>query len=230
MLRGWAEAVDIKYTPVRTTQICDNVSHWIAAGRPLFNNGPGQPQPPQNASPITRDVTNALRRTFVVGQTASAVPTLSWRGSALLASLEEGRPAPDAFWQALLDPNVFPRDVSVWGNAFGSRTRGETFGLAVEHEFMPSLWADLSLYHQNSTLRLARTLSPIDMVLRADPNMFVRGLQPQDDVAPLHLARASVGAKCFRRRHAADPRGVFQRRPREFYDPGTAPLDPYQLI
>ena len=174
-IRGWAEAVRINYTPVRTTQIFDNVSHWINAGRPLYNNAPGQPQPPQNAPLLTRDVTNAVRQFFVVGQTAAPVPTLSWRGSAVLASLEEARPAPDAFWQALLDPNVFPRDVSVWGNAFGSRTRGKTLGLGVEHAFTPSLWADLSLYHQDSTLRLARTMSPIDMVLRADPNMYLPG-------------------------------------------------------
>ncbi|MDO8540847.1 MAG: TonB-dependent receptor plug domain-containing protein [Opitutaceae bacterium] len=174
-IRGWAETVRIRYTPVRTTQIFDNVSHWLAAGRPLYNNSPSQPQPPQNAPLLTRDTTNAVRQFFTVGQTLAPVPTMSWRGSATLASLEEIRPAPDAFWQALLDPNVYPRDVSVWGNAFGSRTNGRTYGLSAQHEFSPALWGEVSLYHQHSELRLARTMSPIDMVLRADPNMFLPG-------------------------------------------------------
>ncbi len=174
-IRGWAEAVRIKYTPVRTTQIFDNVSHWLAAGKPLYNNAVGRPQPPLNGELLVRDNINAVRPVFIAGQTASPIPAISWRGSATLASLEESRPAPDAFWQAVLDPNIYPRDVSFWGNAFGSRTKGESGGFNLEHRFTPALWTEVSLFHQESTLRLARTMSPIDMVLRADPNMYIPG-------------------------------------------------------
>ncbi len=66
-IRGWFEAVQIKYTPVRTTQVFDRISHWVAAGRPLYNNGPGQPQPPNNGTVITRDTTNAVRQFYIVG-------------------------------------------------------------------------------------------------------------------------------------------------------------------
>ncbi len=186
-IRGWMEHVYIKANQARNTVFTDRVTPWIAAGRPIFNNGTGAsgttPVPGANDPIFRRYTTN--RNVYVFGQTAAAVPFMVWGATANPVTSATARYSvttkgpgdlatdPDVYPYSLADSSIFPIDVNVNGNGTGSLMRGRILGATIEQRIGQNLYVEASYNEEKNRWDFVDIMRGNQNSLYVDANRFL---------------------------------------------------------
>ena len=187
-LRAYYEDAMIEQTTPRNVRFGDQVTPWINAGRPAFNNGLNAPTP-VNASNNRIFARNTSTRNVWILGAAAADPYMVWGSGnnaniALPATrysvqtigpgsepLQEGI---DSHIYSLPDNEaVSPFDVSVNGNGTRTLTYGKIWGASLEQQLPGGLFFQADYNREKIRQPISDFIRGIQSAVRADANMFL---------------------------------------------------------
>lgn len=160
------------------------VTPWLFAHQ-VRNSGYTTPKPVYNNTSLTGIANNviftqAADAPVVIG--GGTVPMLNWRNSVVVrnpAALPGVDPTFDASVdRSILDPNIFPFDVNVVGNARTNRQGSYTKTVILEQKLATNLFLELAYNREDShdhKLYAGGQAGSSNYQLRIDPNQFVPG-------------------------------------------------------
>lgn len=185
-VRAYYEKSTIDQIIPRNTRIGDQVSPWIAAGRPVFDNGLTTPTASPAATDLVFTRNTATKNVFVFGA-AAANPYLVWGsgGTSTAATVTRysatTKGPGDAPYQSGTDSYLYslavgdsisPVDVSVNGNGTRNLMHGSVQGLSVEQQVGP-VFLQLDYNWEKTRNPVSDFLRGIDSAIRVDANKFL---------------------------------------------------------
>lgn len=181
-LRAWYEGYERHRQPLRNTVVTDGITNWIAAGRPIFDNGVGVTLPivsttPTAAgyNPVFEAYTDAQRPLVIYGQTRGASPAglVYANNTVTTRTVERVAASPNNFDQSLVDGSLYPLDVSVQGNALQNWARGQRKGFSVELNPLKDLHLEFSQNQETFVHKYVDLLPYGAIDLRVDANKYL---------------------------------------------------------
>ncbi len=189
-LRFYYEDAMIDQTPMRNVRFGDQVTPWIEAGRPAFNNGLANPTvvDASNNSYWVRNTANT-RTVWILGEAASNSPYTIW-GAGANANINTAstrytvntigpgstpnQSGVDSYVYSLPhDESISPFDVSVNGNGTRNLMYGEIWGGSIEQRLPANLYFQVD-YNRESVLNpVADFIRGVHSAIRADANMYL---------------------------------------------------------
>jgi len=188
-IRAYYEDAMLDRTTPRNMRFGDQVTPWIKAGRPAFNNGLNNPTPlnAANAGIFARDT--STRGVLPLGAAAQGTPYTIW-GSA--ASVNIALPATrysavtigpgsqpnqtgvDSYIYSLPnDETISPFDVSVNGNGTRNLMYGKIWGASLEQRLPGDVFLSLDYNRERIRNPICDFLRGISSALKADANQFL---------------------------------------------------------
>ena len=188
-IRAYYEDAMLDRTTPRNMRFGDQVTPWIKAGRPAFNNGLVNPTPlnAANAGIFARDT--STRGVLPLGAAAQGTPYTIW-GSA--ASVNIALPATrysavtigpgsqpnqtgvDSYIYSLPnDETISPFDVSVNGNGTRNLMYGKIWGASLEQRLPGDVFLSLDYNRERIRNPICDFLRGISSALKADANQFL---------------------------------------------------------
>lgn len=187
-LRAWYEDSTIDRTPPRPTRFGDQVTPWIAAGRPTFDNGLAGTSV-IGAGNNTIFARNTSTRNVWIFGAANPVPFQAWgSGNAVNIALPTTRysavtigpgstpnqTGADSYIYSLpYDESISPFDVSVNGNATRNVLYGKIWGASFEQRLATNLFLQVDLNRESVENPLSDFIRGIQSAIRADANRYL---------------------------------------------------------
>src|SRR5688572_1962574 len=187
-VRAYYEDAMIEQTTPRNVRFGDEVTPWINAGRPAFNNGLNNPAivNAANNSIFTRNT--STRNILVLGAAVDdpymiwgsgagvniALPTTRYSVNTLGPGSTPNQVGVDSYIYSL--PNneaISPFDVSVNGNGTANLTYGKIWGAAIEQRLPGNFFLQLDYNRETVLQPISDFVRGIQSAVRADANMFL---------------------------------------------------------
>jgi len=181
-MRAWYEDVERHRQPLRNTVVTDGLTNWIAAGRPIFDNGVGVVLPIVSTTPaavgynpVFEAYTDAQRPLVLYGRTAGTSPSglVYANNTVTTRTVERVALSPNNFDQSLTNAGLYPLQVSVQGDALMSWDRGERKGFTVELNPIKNLHLEFSQNQENFLHKYTDLLPYGAIDLRVDANRYL---------------------------------------------------------
>lgn len=189
-LRVYYEDSMLDQTPARNMRFGDQVTPWINAGRPAFNNGLNSPTVinASNSGIFARNTVNN-RNVWILGYAASNSPYTIW-GSAASANIalpatrysvntigpgsQPNQTGVDQHIYSLPnDESILPFEANVNGNGTRNLIYGEIYGASFEQRLPGNVFFQVD-YNREKTLNpVSDFLRGISSALRADANLYL---------------------------------------------------------
>lgn len=188
-VRAYYEDATLDRTTPRNTRMGDQVTPWLKAGRPAFNNGLTSPTAlsAANAGVFARNT--VTRTVLMLGAVAPGTPYTVW-GSAATANLAlpatrysavtlgPGSPpnqtGVDAYIYSLpSDETISPVDVSVNGNGTRNLIYGRIWGASLEQRLPGEVYFQVDYNRERVTNPICDFLRGISSAVQADANLFL---------------------------------------------------------
>ncbi len=183
-VRAYYEDAHSERTVARNTLVGDLVTPWIAAGRPLFNNGLTNTQAVPGANDPVFEQNRLFQNVLLFGATDSGV-FMPWGGGATVTPtsnysvLTKGpgsRPyqtGVNSYTYSLTDPSISPRDISINGPETTNTVDSTIKGLIVEQRIGQDLFIEFGYNKEDLTNPVTDYLRGIQSAIRADANMYL---------------------------------------------------------
>ncbi len=186
--RACYEDAMLDMTTPRNVRFSDQVTPWIQAGRPVFNNGLS------NTALITGPnstlfARNTSTRNVLILGAAVADPYLIWgAGAATNIALpatrysvhtigpgsQPNQVGTDSYSYSLpYDESISPFDVSINGNGTRNLMYGKTWGLSLEQRLPANLYFQIDYSNERVRNPISDFLRGIQSAIRADANQFL---------------------------------------------------------
>lgn len=189
--------------PPLPTVIQDQITPWLAAGKPLFDN---RGLTPSSTAADTNNRINAAGQqnlftrfgttTFLIpaGQMNGASVANLQRWSGTVVTRGPTRPAPDNVSATLNDSTVFPFDVAYNGKTTGSSTDTSVVRATLEQTLLGSIYLQAA-YNREKRLRTIRNFLGGLALLGADANLYLPdGVTPNPNVGRYYFQNTGSGA------------------------------------
>ncbi len=188
-IRAYYEDAMLDMTTARNTRFGDQVTPWIRAGRPVFNNGLNAPTVLGAANNGIFARNTSTRNLLILGAAAPNTPYMNW-GSAAAANIalpatrysavtigpgtQPNQTGVDSYIYSLpYDETIVPFDVSVNGNGTRNLMYGKIFGAAVEQRLPGEVYVQFDYNRERVRNPISDFLRGIASSVRADPNQFL---------------------------------------------------------
>lgn len=188
--RAYFEDAMLDMTAPRNVRFGDQVTPWIKAGRPAFNNGLTSPTAIGAANNRIFARNNSTRNVFIVGAAAPGTPPYAIWGSAAAANIAlpatryssstigpgdtPNQTGVDSYLYSLpYDESVSPFDVSVNGNGTRNLMFGQTWGLALEQRLPGEVFFEINYNRERVHNPISDFLRGISSAVKADANQFL---------------------------------------------------------
>ncbi len=188
-LRAYYEDSMVDMTTPRNVRMGDQVTPWIAAGRPAFNNGLDSPTVINASNNGIFARNTATRTVLVLGAAAAGTPYAVW-GSANTANIalpttrysvhtigpgsNPNQTGTDSHIYSLpYDEAIAPFDVSVNGNGTRNLMYGKIWGASIEQRLPGSLHLQVDYNREQLRNPISDFLRGIHSAVRADANLFL---------------------------------------------------------
>lgn len=189
-LRAYYEDAVLDMTTPRNTRFGDQVTPWIKAGRPAFNNGLTNPTVIGAANNGIFARNNSTRNVFIVGAAAPSTPPYAIWGSAGTANIAlaatryssstigpgdtPNQAGVDSYIYSLpFDESISPFDVSVNGNGTRNLMFGQTWGVALEQRLPGDVFFQIDHNREHVRNPICDFLRGISSAVKADANQFL---------------------------------------------------------
>lgn len=188
-VRAYYEDAMLDMTTPRNTRFGDQVTPWIKAGRPAFNNGLANPTAlaAANAGIFARNT--STRTLLILGAAAPGTPYTTW-GSAATANIAlpatrysavtigpgstPNQTGVDSYIYSLPnDETISPFDVSVNGNGTRNLMYGKIWGAALEQRLPGNVYFQVDYNREFVRNPISDFLRGISSSVRADANQFL---------------------------------------------------------
>lgn len=207
--RAYIEDVHRDRTPVRNTVITDAITPWIKAGKPIFDNGVGQPLPANVNTPGLAGFNPAFQifntTTFPVvlmGNIAGTSPAgFQYANTTVLTrSYDTAAASPDNFDRSLSDGSLFPLDVNFTGQGLQNRLHADIRGFTVELNPLKNLYFELGNNQERYISKFVDLLPFTGTELRVDANKFLPDrVTPNPNVGRYYLTTTPGSGASFYR-------------------------------
>lgn len=188
-VRAYFEDAMLDMTTPRNVRFGDQVTPWIKAGRPAFNNGltgytviGGA-----NAGIFARNT--STRPLLILGAAAPNTPYTAWGAGAntnlalattryaaitLGPGSQPNQSGVDSYIYSLpYDESISPFDVSVNGNGTRNLMYGNIWGVSIEQRLPGDLYFQVDYNRERIRNPISDFLRGIGSALRADPNLYL---------------------------------------------------------
>lgn len=188
-VRAYYEDAMLDQTTPRNVRFGDQVTPWLLAGRPAFNNGLSNPTTvtAANAGLFARNT--STRTLLILGAAAPTTPYTVW-GSAATANIalpttrysavtlgpgsQPNQTGTDSYIYSLpYDESISPFDVSVNGNGTRNLMYGQIWGASVEQRLPGELFLQVDYNRERVRNPISDFLRGISSAVRADANLFL---------------------------------------------------------
>jgi iron complex outermembrane recepter protein len=203
-IRAYYEDSTLDRTTPRNVRFGDQVTPWIAAGRPIFNNGLNNPTQltTANAGIFTRDT--STRAVLILGAADPSTPYTVW-GSGAAASIAlpatrysattigpgstPNQTGVDSYIYSLpADGSISPFDVSVNGNGTRNLMYGKIWGATLEQRLPGEVYFQVDYNIERVRNPISDFLRGISSAVKADPNQFLPDrVTPNPNVGRLYV-------------------------------------------
>lgn len=189
VVRAHYEDAMLDMTTPRNVRFGDQVTPWIKAGRPAFNNGLTNPTVigATNSGIFARN--NSTRNVFIVGAAAPGTPYTVW-GSANTVNIAlattryssstlgpgdtPNQTGVDSYLYSLpSDESISPFDVSVNGNGTRNLMYGRIWGLSLEQRLPGDVYFQIDYNQEHVRNPICDFLRGISSAVKADANQFL---------------------------------------------------------
>ncbi len=189
-IRAYFEDAMVDMTTPRNVRFGDEVTPWINAGRPAFNNGLTNPTVINSAnnSIFTRNSANT-RTVFITGAAAPNTPYTIW-GSAAANNIalattrytattigpgsNPNQTGVDAYIYSLpYNESISPFDVSINGNGTRNLMYSKTWGLSLEQRLPWDLYFQVDYNREKVRNPICDFVRGISSAVKADANTFL---------------------------------------------------------
>ncbi|MSU51024.1 MAG: hypothetical protein EXS37_18360 [Opitutus sp.] len=180
--RAYMEDVHRDRTPVRNTVITDAITPWIKAGKPIFDNGVGQPLPANVNTPGVAGFNPAFQifntTTFPVvlmGNIAGTSPAgFQYANTTVLTrSYDTAAHSPDNFDRSLSDSSLFPINTNFTGSALQNRLHADIRGFTIEINPLKNFYIEIGNNQERYISKFVDMLPFTGTELRVDANKFL---------------------------------------------------------
>ncbi len=187
-IRAYYEDSMVDQTTPRNVRFGDQVTPWINAGRPAFNNGLDNPSvvDASNSGIFARNT--STRNVLILGAAADdpymiwgsgggvniALPTTRYSVNTIGPGSTPNQVGVDSHIYSL--PNneaISPFDVSVNGNGTRNLTYGKIWGAAIEQRLPGNVFVQLDHNREKVKQPIADFVRGIQSAVRADANMYL---------------------------------------------------------
>ncbi|MES2697411.1 MAG: TonB-dependent receptor plug domain-containing protein [Verrucomicrobiota bacterium] len=189
IIRAYYEDAMIDMTTPRNTRFGDQVTPWIQAGRPVFDNGLTNPTllGTANQGIFNRNV--STRTLLIIGAADPSTPYTTW-GSAAAANIAlpttrysantigpgstPNQTGTDSYIYSLpYDESISPFDVSVNGNGTRNLMYGKIWGASFEQRLPGDVYFQLDHNRERIRNPISDFLRGIGSAVRADANKYL---------------------------------------------------------
>lgn len=188
-VRAYYEDAMVDMTTPRNVRIGDNVTPWIKAGRPVFNNGLVNPTliNAANAGIFARNT--STRTLLITGAAATGTPYTIWgAGAAANIALPATRygavtlgpgstpnqTGVDSYIYSLpADETISPFDVSVNGNGTRNLMYSQIWGASIEQRLPANLFFQVDYNRERLSNPISDFVRGISSAVQADVNQFL---------------------------------------------------------
>ena len=187
-LRAYYEDAMIDQTTPRNVRFGDQVTPWIQAGRPAFNNGLVNPTVinASNNSVFARNT--STRNIWILGAAVDdpymiwgsggganiALPATRYSANTIGPGSEPNQTGVDSHIYSLpYDETISPFDVSVNGNGTRTLTYGKIWGASIEQRLPANLYLQLDYNREKMLQPISDFVRGIQSAIRADANLFL---------------------------------------------------------
>ncbi len=171
-LRAYYEKSEFDAITAVNTAWFDAVTPWIAAGRPLFDNGLNSTQTP--TEPFWEYIG---RNNRVWAINSPATPIVPWNGNVAVTTSHASRLHPVAFEQgpfALpVNQTLLNRELNLRGNGSRMLQDAQIFGLVVDQRIGRDLHIEVGYNSEKADVYSSDPIAQEFAALRADPNRFL---------------------------------------------------------
>jgi len=187
-LRAYYEDATIDQTVPRNVRFGDQVTPWIQAGRPAFNNGLTDPTVinASNSGIFARNTSvkpililgAAAAKPYVVWGSAAnkaiTSPTTAYSGVTIGPGSQPNQVGVDSYIYSLpADEDISPFDVSVNGNGSRTLTMGRIYGASWEQRLPGGLFFQIDYNREKMDQPIADFLRGIQSAVQVDPNLYL---------------------------------------------------------
>ncbi len=194
-VRGWYERVRNDDYPMRNMVIRDQMTPWLAAGAPLFDNAGAT-----TSALITNRITAANQGLvftrygnaspiFSLGRTGGTPSIDNWANTVATRGPDAALPAPDTTLAgALRDSTIFPWDVAYGGNGTRKYTDAAIGGLLIEQRLRENLYVEAGYNRERATTSFIDSVQGLNTALFVDANRFLPdGATPNPNAGRYYL-------------------------------------------
>jgi len=187
-VRAYYEDAMIEQTTPRNVRFGDQVTPWIKAGRPAFNNSLTSPTL-INAANNSIFARNTSTRNILILGAAAANPYLIWgSGTGANINLPATRYSADTIgpgstpnqagvdsyiYSLPYDESISPFDVSVNGNGTRTLTYGKIWGASIEQRLPGNLFIQADYNRERVKQPISDFVRGIQSAVRADANLYL---------------------------------------------------------
>jgi hypothetical protein len=188
-VRAYYEDAMLDMTTPRNTRFGDQVTPWIKAGRPVFNNGLTNPTQITAANSGIFARNTSTRTLLILGAAAPntpytiwgagaaaniALPTTRYAAQTLGPGSQPNQVGTDSYIYSLPnDETISPFDVSVNGNGTRNLMYGKIWGASVEQRLPGDLYFQVDYNRERVRNPISDFLRGIGSAVRADANQFL---------------------------------------------------------
>lgn len=187
-LRVYYEDAMLDMTTPRNVRMGDNVTPWIRAGRPAFNNGLNNPGVVAGANAGIFARNTSTRTVLILGAYAAnpytvwgagaatniALPATRYTVNTLGPGSQPNQAGTDSYIYSLpYDDTISPFDVSVNGNGTRNLMYGRTWGVGFEQRLPGNLYFQADYNNERVRNPISDFLRGIGSAVRADANQFL---------------------------------------------------------
>lgn len=188
-IRAYYEDAMLDMTTPRNVRFGDQVTPWIRAGRPVFNNGLSNPTVLNASNNGVFARNTSTRNLLIIGAAAPNTPYTNW-GSAAAANIalpttrysavtigpgsQPLQTGVDSYVYSLpYDESISPFDVSVNGNGTRNLMYGKIWGLSFEQRLPFDLFLGVDYNRERVRNPISDFVRGIASAVRADANQFL---------------------------------------------------------
>jgi iron complex outermembrane receptor protein len=186
-VRAYFEKSELDVLAPLNTAWFDAVTPWIAAGRPVFDNGlASTQQPTQNYWQYI----GSNGRVWAIN--SPAVPIVPWNGNAAVTTSHVSRTYPIAFEQgpfALpVGQNILNRELNLRGNGSRMLQEAKFYGVVADQRVGENLNFELGYNYEEGDVFSSDPIAQEFAALRADPNKYLPDrVTPNPNVGKLYV-------------------------------------------
>lgn len=187
-VRAYYEDAMIDKTQPRNVRFGDQVTPWIEAGRPAFNNGLNSPTTINSSNNSIFVRNNSTNRMLLLGAADTspyliwgspgsrsiALPTTEYSVNTIGPGSQPNQTGVDSHIYSLpYNEDISPFDVSVNGNGSRTLSYGKIWGGSIEQQLPANFFLQLDYNREQMNQPISDFLRGINSAVRADANLFL---------------------------------------------------------